>query len=138
MHKGSETERLLQDPLQFLEDIFGKGRVVFTLAAGSPPIYICMEKLHSPPISKALCAAEGQHRWEPRVWEQHCGCKAEEQLTLNLSCSSDALGTVGCAWGSAGTTVAAAALQSILIPWDSTEKCCSALSIPAQWGGHKG
>lgn len=55
---------MLQDPLQFLKDIFGKGRVVFTLAAASPPIYICMEKLHSPNISKALFSAEGQPRWE--------------------------------------------------------------------------
>lgn len=61
--KGSETEFLLQDPLQFLEDIFGKGRVVFTLAADSAPIYICMENLHSPTVSRAPLSAEHQPRW---------------------------------------------------------------------------
>lgn len=63
-HKGSETEFLLQDPLQFLEDIFGKGRVVFTLAADSAPIHMCMEKLHSPKVSTAPSSAESQPRWE--------------------------------------------------------------------------
>lgn len=61
--EGSETEFLLQDPLQFLEDIFGKGRVVFTLAADSASIYICMEKLHSPTVSRAPLSAEHQPRW---------------------------------------------------------------------------